>query len=189
MAATIWLLAIGGLAAVFVSGFLVLRRRGAVTQPACGKCGYPVEGMSTFNCPECGSDVRQVGIVTPGTARSVPVFPALALAWMLVLAVAAPAVTRMVAGVTPNASLLQQQRTIFMQASYLNVTLQAMEEAFTTGYVTQPQPAERLTVTLSNNAPGPVLRVDRPSGAWELEHNGVGNPAAGRSGRTRCVSS
>src|SRR4051812_24607510 len=37
------------------------RRRGA--DPSCGRCGYLVKGLTTFTCPECGSDLREVGIV------------------------------------------------------------------------------------------------------------------------------
>ena len=29
---------------------------------ACGKCNYPVFGLSTTTCPECGADWRQVGL-------------------------------------------------------------------------------------------------------------------------------
>jgi hypothetical protein len=29
---------------------------------SCGKCGYQVRGISTLNCPECGADLREVGI-------------------------------------------------------------------------------------------------------------------------------
>lgn len=31
---------------------------------ACGRCGYPTRGISSFQCPECGTDLRVVGIVT-----------------------------------------------------------------------------------------------------------------------------
>ena len=34
-------------------------------EPACGACGYSVRGLSTMICPECGSDLREVGIVPP----------------------------------------------------------------------------------------------------------------------------
>ena len=52
-----------------VLGFLLIRRmarredlsHGAV----CGKCGYSVRGLTTFTCPECGSDLREVGIYSP----------------------------------------------------------------------------------------------------------------------------
>jgi class 3 adenylate cyclase len=30
--------------------------------PTCGHCGYAVAGLPTFTCPECGSDLREVGI-------------------------------------------------------------------------------------------------------------------------------
>ena len=32
-------------------------------QSVCGACGYPVHGLSSFACPECGGDLRDVGIV------------------------------------------------------------------------------------------------------------------------------
>ncbi|MDB5332169.1 MAG: hypothetical protein JWP03_3320 [Phycisphaerales bacterium] len=37
-------------------------------EPRCGQCGYIVRGIATFICPECGSDLREVGIDT-GHAR------------------------------------------------------------------------------------------------------------------------
>jgi len=35
---------------------------------ACGACGYSTKGVSTFNCPECGADLRIVGITPPTLA-------------------------------------------------------------------------------------------------------------------------
>lgn len=29
---------------------------------SCGGCGYSVRGLETLNCPECGADLRMVGI-------------------------------------------------------------------------------------------------------------------------------
>lgn len=34
-------------------------------ESVCGKCGYIVKGLATLTCPECGSDLRDVGIVSP----------------------------------------------------------------------------------------------------------------------------
>jgi hypothetical protein len=31
--------------------------------PTCGNCGYPAHGITTLTCPECGADLRKVGIV------------------------------------------------------------------------------------------------------------------------------
>ncbi|HEX2973530.1 MAG TPA: hypothetical protein VHP11_14440 [Tepidisphaeraceae bacterium] len=33
-------------------------------EPRCGQCGYIVRGIGGFTCPECGKDLREVGIVT-----------------------------------------------------------------------------------------------------------------------------
>ncbi|MEO6437283.1 MAG: hypothetical protein ABIP55_16190, partial [Tepidisphaeraceae bacterium] len=38
----------------------------ASAEPHCGRCGYPVRGLPTLACPECGGDLRNVGIVAPG---------------------------------------------------------------------------------------------------------------------------
>ncbi|MGA2500705.1 MAG: hypothetical protein ABSH20_23450, partial [Tepidisphaeraceae bacterium] len=39
-------------------------------QSVCGKCGYIVLGLPTFTCPECGSDLREVGILRPAGVRT-----------------------------------------------------------------------------------------------------------------------
>ena len=62
------LLILGGVAAVAV---VRLRRAGSSSagEPGlsrCGSCGYPAEGVGSFECPECGSDLRRVGILPPG---------------------------------------------------------------------------------------------------------------------------
>jgi hypothetical protein len=45
---------------------VVRRRRGRrITQPICGQCSYSVRGLPGFICPECGGDLREVGIITP----------------------------------------------------------------------------------------------------------------------------
>ncbi|MEM9414258.1 MAG: hypothetical protein AAGA29_02115 [Planctomycetota bacterium] len=35
---------------------------------ACGGCGYSVRGLEQLNCPECGADLRTVGIHSGGSA-------------------------------------------------------------------------------------------------------------------------
>lgn len=39
--------------------------RGGAREPVCERCGYAVAGVAGFTCPECGSDLREVGIITP----------------------------------------------------------------------------------------------------------------------------
>lgn len=37
---------------------------------ACGGCGYAVRGLEALNCPECGADLRMVGINRGQSASS-----------------------------------------------------------------------------------------------------------------------
>ncbi|HSI36374.1 MAG: adenylate/guanylate cyclase domain-containing protein [Phycisphaerae bacterium] len=78
------LLTIGGLV-------WYLKRRRARLPGVCGKCGYNVTGIPTFTCPECGSDLREVGIVQGTGGRIKPSREAVALgvqlgAWTLLYA-------------------------------------------------------------------------------------------------------
>lgn len=52
---------------------------------ACGQCQYPVTGLETFVCPECGSDLRQVGI-TGTQQRTGPGPLAWHMIWLMVIA-------------------------------------------------------------------------------------------------------
>ncbi len=93
-----------GLIVMFVV-ILVLRKRGGhVGEPACGNCGYAVRGLPTFTCPECGEDLREVGIVTPGHAGMSPTMRGaiLVLLWTLVLPVPALILSTMVVHMTPQ---------------------------------------------------------------------------------------
>jgi|GEM_PF-1461404 len=43
----------------------VTRPRGLVREACCARCRYPVEGLEGWECPECGADLRVVGVITP----------------------------------------------------------------------------------------------------------------------------
>ncbi len=61
-------------AAVFVAVVLIARGRrgpGSHADPSCGACGYNVRGLSQLSCPECGADLREVGILTPNMRRGI----------------------------------------------------------------------------------------------------------------------
>jgi class 3 adenylate cyclase len=66
---------------------LFLRRRRGATQPTCGHCGYDVQGLPTFICPECGSDLRRVGIRSDSAgAHPLLLFPmAVGSSWKRIL--------------------------------------------------------------------------------------------------------
>ena len=46
--------------------FIKRRLRRDRDLPICGQCGYAVRGVQTLICPECGSDLREVGIIAAG---------------------------------------------------------------------------------------------------------------------------
>ncbi len=58
------------------------KRKGPLDVAVCGQCNYNVRGLTTFNCPECGSDLREVGIISH---RSSP--PQKNLIWQIPLIV------------------------------------------------------------------------------------------------------
>lgn len=60
------------------------RSRGS-GEMACGGCGYAVRGLQALQCPECGADLRAVGINRPkgGTARNVGIALTLGTALLL----------------------------------------------------------------------------------------------------------
>ena len=67
-----------------------LKGGGAIDQPSCGNCGYPTRGISELKCPECGADLRVVGILQPGEGRAALagcVMPLLATILIFLLAV------------------------------------------------------------------------------------------------------
>ena len=51
----------------FVGWWLALRylQKGGDTGGRCGRCDYLVRELPSFQCPECGSDLREVGITAP----------------------------------------------------------------------------------------------------------------------------
>ena len=52
--------------AVLATSWIRVLRRPKSDLPTCGACAYAVRGVSSLFCPECGADLREVGIVTPG---------------------------------------------------------------------------------------------------------------------------
>ncbi|MGQ9649576.1 MAG: hypothetical protein ACUVXJ_05670 [Phycisphaerae bacterium] len=94
---------------------LIMRRRGRhVGEPACGKCGYAVRGLPTFTCPECGSDLREVGIVTEGQSSMSPAMRGwlLVLVWTLILPIPACLVTALIGQAAPQVNSTTARKTL-----------------------------------------------------------------------------
>ena len=94
-----------------LGGFLLLGLRKSGNRVgngpmSCGACGYQVQGLQSLNCPECGADLREVGIVPLATRGkwSTPVVliviavVSLVLFWLMV---GIPSQTRMPVPPTP----------------------------------------------------------------------------------------
>jgi hypothetical protein len=90
-------------AAVLVVLWVAARRRrtAAVGEPVCGACGYSTTGLTSFTCPECGGDLRSVGILTPGTARPGWGFAASAAAFLVLWGFCLPPLAGLVSAVAP----------------------------------------------------------------------------------------
>ncbi len=69
---------------IAIAIFLIRRRRSVPppdSEGSCGRCGYLVKGLTTFTCPECGSDLRQVGLIHPRNGDT----PRAGAPWLIVL--------------------------------------------------------------------------------------------------------
>jgi hypothetical protein len=93
------------------------------TDPICGKCGYCVRGIPSLICPECGSDLREVGIIPPGGSGVIRL-SRVAL-WTILFPVAAVLLSiLMLNTILPYAQKEKVERTIVCQAPYLSLTIQ-----------------------------------------------------------------
>jgi hypothetical protein len=59
------LVLVGGAVLFFLLIRRFARRVDLTHGSVCGRCGYSVRGLTTFTCPECGGDLREVGIYSP----------------------------------------------------------------------------------------------------------------------------
>ena len=65
------ILGIGLVVEIGLVVWMVIRsKRSSSDLAKCGQCGYAVRGVSTFECPECGTDLREAGIVKPQNSKS-----------------------------------------------------------------------------------------------------------------------
>jgi predicted RNA-binding Zn-ribbon protein involved in translation (DUF1610 family) len=83
-------LVFAGIMLVMLRGGLTRKR---VQRPSCGACGYSVEGLPTFICPECGCDLRTVGIRTPSTRVPIAAGFLWGTAWTVLLPISAFLIT------------------------------------------------------------------------------------------------
>jgi hypothetical protein len=148
--------------------------------PVCGHCGYCVRGISALTCPECGSDLREVGILAPNMR-----VPMSRLVRVLVLIVAFPLPAFLVSWlllstVLPFSVRHKEDREIVCQAPYLNITL----DTFAEEYPWQPGmlgrfPFKTVHVELDDRAVTGFLEADLSNGSyhyWSMRGPTVSRP-------------
>ncbi len=89
----------------------IVRWRDRVRTPCCGGCRYPVEGLTSFTCPECGRDLREAGILVPGVRPRHRVHVAEMIAACAAVAVLGAVITAGVLAATPTGRQFTVQRT------------------------------------------------------------------------------
>ena len=169
---------VSGIAAASWTALRLARRLAIRTQPAepaCARCGYIVHPGSRRLCPECGSDLAKVGVVTPATRA--PGFPFLAL-WLgaVALGFIAAQLGPAVAALTPwgwNFRAVHVIETTRVDRRYLTAQGLIGVEARGTGrswgrrvnqlrveYIT-PMPSDRV-VRMDVAPDGQTCRIDTP---------------------------
>lgn len=133
-----------------VAGVRRWRRGRGPAEPSCGRCGYAVRGLTTFTCPECGGDLREVGIKTAALS-GVSSFALLAAAWVIVFLTVGAIGLPLLGSIVPFATRARQHRVVFIQSPYLHATVFAESEwlalsAFAATATPPPRTPVRLTV-------------------------------------------
>lgn len=153
-------------------GAAVVRWRDRLRVPCCGACRYSVEGLSTFTCPECGSDLRRAGILVQGVRPKHRVHVAEKFAAWAVLAVFGGLVTSAILGSAPGG-----QRMSFSRNEVLTPVSGGLPQISVTAFGTATaassaisSPAHRLLVqTAQTNVATPIaLQVDLVGNTWQI---------------------
>jgi hypothetical protein len=173
-------------------------RRG-LRGPVCGACGYNVLGLATMTCPECGGDLRVVGILTPRTPRRGLGGLAAAVAFTALLCFVAAVATAALLSVLPmRLSYRQHVRLAAPQSiAYQEVVFRTTAATWGTGAPALPVEVELVPSAVAATTTGPAstqpagpttqrsgpptrpprLTV-RPDGGYEFTAPGAGPGAA-----------
>jgi hypothetical protein len=157
----------------------------AADESTCGRCGYCVRGIDGLTCPECGSDLREVGILPANYRR--PLGPAMKmLLWSVALPIPALLLSiLMIQTVLPFCLTQKVSRVIFCQAPALNTIVQlSAEKRLWQPVLMSPPPTAPDVVHLSDTNHGLDLEVNLSTGAYSyLRKDGsIINQPAGFNG-------
>src|SRR5688500_2850472 len=163
-------------AVVFVVARLVANKSAPAAQqadPTSGKCGYIIRGIAGFTCPECGSDLREVGIVAPGLRK--PLGTAARLALWTAVAVAPAMIFGSVGAsyLAPWQATSTRNRFIFIQSPTVTQTIEVRQEGgqrvIGRPAYNHPVPLQKMTLSL-RSGPQTIddMRVDLASRAAQF---------------------
>jgi len=110
-------------------------RRRKLTGPVCGHCGYSVTGLTTMTCPECGGDLRAVGITTPSTSLGGNVVAAVMIFTLLLGFIAAVATSGLISVVPVRHSYKRQVRLGPVSSAYPNVLVQTSRTSWSGSFL------------------------------------------------------
>jgi hypothetical protein len=163
-------------------GFIVarnVRRRAAANaaDAACGKCGYCTRGISKLTCPECGSDLREVGILPPGVAGPLS-FRARLICWTLLALLPGLALGGMLArSFAPYYLVLKQERVIALRRvsppAVVIVTREGRVLDFGRSLHATAVPPRQMTLTYNRRAPA-AMTVQLPDQRFVYTATGGG---------------
>lgn len=145
-----------------------------VDDPRCGKCGYCVRGVPSFTCPECGSDLRAVGIVTRTTHPRITRTQVAAL-WTVAVVICVAIFSRLLTQVLPTPHVTRMTRTIFSQSPPLQTMIEADCSLSWFGWGTSYRPGSvpMEDVTLrANGSAGNQMVVNWRTKAYRYTANG-----------------
>lgn len=102
----LWLALLATMVGVFLAWIAASARRPLRTKrpalPSCGQCGYIVRGIGSLNCPECGADLREVGIVVERPRNRRFRLVQFLVLWTLVMPLPAICISAVVAAAWPR---------------------------------------------------------------------------------------
>lgn len=166
---------VGALAVTAVA--TVIRWRDRVRVPSCGACRYPVEGLTTFRCPECGVDLREAGILAPGMRPKHRIFVAEMFAAWAVVAVFGMFITSGILGSSSIGQRMSFSRNVTLAAKSKEIPMISVGLSGTASVDVSASaaPAHRLVIQAAQTTVSSpmLLDVDLVGRTWERR------PAAG----------
>ena len=143
------------------------------SEPTCGNCGYCVRGIAGLICPECGSDLREVGIISPGRRRYIGPAKRM-LIWTIALPLPALLISSVLAAtVVPYCLKAKGYREISCSAPYLTSSLFLFSEQQVArpGLWSPRRPAFPENAVLYDRTRGAFMDVNLKTGAYSYQRS------------------